>query len=124
MLHPRCELFTDIPEQVDFIDKLPDYDIAMYTHKKMKTNAETALVALKETLPVLEGLNEWNMDSIHNTLFELIGKLGVKNGYILWPVRVAVSGKQFTPGGGIEICDLLGKEETLRRIQIGIEKLS
>ncbi|PWM98568.1 MAG: glutamate--tRNA ligase, partial [Massilioclostridium sp.] len=124
MLHPRCELFTDIPEQVDFIDKLPDYDIAMYTHKKMKTNAETALVALKETLPVLEGLNEWNMDSIHNALFELIGKLGVKNGYILWPVRVAVSGKQFTPGGGIEICDLLGKEETLRRIQIGIEKLS
>ena len=124
MLHPRCEIFTDIPEQVDFIDELPDYDIAMYTHKKMKTNAETALVALKETLPVLEGLNEWNMDSIHNALFDLIGKLGVKNGYILWPVRVAVSGKQFTPGGGIEICDLLGKEETLRRIQIGIEKLS
>lgn len=124
VLHPRCELFTDIPEQVDFIDALPDYDNAMYCHKKMKTNEENSLEALKEVLPVLEALDEWNMDSIHTALFDLIAKLEVKNGRILWPVRVATSGKQFTPGGGIEICALLGKEESLRRIRKGIEQLS
>lgn len=124
VLQPRTELFTDIPEQVDFIDELPDYDIALYTHKKMKTNAETSLEALKAILPVLEAQEEWNTQSIHESLFALIEKLGVKNGYLLWPLRVAVSGKQFTPGGGIELCDILGKEESVARIKKGIEKLS
>ncbi|MGI5892974.1 MAG: glutamate--tRNA ligase [Candidatus Merdivicinus sp.] len=124
LLQPRTEVFTDIPEQIDFIDTLPDYDIALYTHKKMKTNAETSLVVLKEILPVLENLSDWSLDSINNAMAELVAKLGVKNGYVLWPLRVAVSGKQFTPGGGTEIAELLGKEETLRRIRVGIEKLS
>ena len=124
LLQPRTEVFTDIPEQIDFIDTLPDYDIALYTHKKMKTNAETSLAVLKEILPVLENLSDWSLDSINNAMAELVAKLGVKNGYVLWPLRVAVSGKQFTPGGGTEIAELLGKEETLRRIQVGIEKLS
>ena len=124
LLQPRTEVFTDIPEQIDFIDTLPDYDIALYTHKKMKTNAETSLAVLKEILPVLENLSDWSLDSINNAMAELVAKLGVKNGYVLWPLRVAVSGKQFTPGGGTEIAELLGKEETLRRIQAGIEKLS
>ena len=124
LLQPRTEAFTDIPEQIDFIDALPDYDVAMYTHKKMKTNSETALAALKEILPALEGISDWTLDNINATMFGLVEKLGVKNGYILWPLRVAVSGKQFTPGGGAEIAELLGKEETLRRVRTGIEKLS
>lgn len=124
VLQPRTEIFTDIPEQVDFIDNLPEYDIAMYCHKKMKTNEETSLIALKEALPVLENISEWTVDNIHEALFGLVEKLGVKNGYILWPVRTAVSGKQFTPGGAVEMCYILGKEDTIARIKKGIEKLS
>lgn len=124
VLQPRTEIFTDIPEQVDFIDALPEYDTAMYCHKKMKTNEETSLIALKEALPVLENISEWTVDNIHEALFGLVEKLGVKNGYILWPVRTAVSGKQFTPGGAVEMCYILGKEDTLARIKKGIEKLS
>ncbi len=123
VLQTRTELFTDIPEQIDFIDELPDYDTALYCHKKMKTNEENSLESLKEVLPVLEGLDVWTEESIHDALFALIGRLGVKNGLILWPVRVAVSGKQFTPGGGIELCVVLGKEESIARIKKGIEKL-
>lgn len=124
VLQPRTELFNDVPEMVDFIDDLPEYDISMYCHKKMKTNEGTALEALKAVLPVLENLDEWNTESIHKALFDLIAKLEVKNGWLLWPVRTAVSGKQFTPGGGVELCDILGKEDTLSRIRRGIEKLS
>lgn len=124
LLKPRTELFTEIPEQVDFIDELPDYDTSLYCHKKMKTNEENSLESLKEILPVLKGLDEWTEDSIHEALFNLIERLGVKNGIVLWPLRVALSGKSFTPGGGIEICKILGKEESLRRIEEGIAKLS
>lgn len=124
VLQPRTEIFTEIPTQVDFIDSLPEYDIAMYCHKKMKTNEETSLIALKEALPVLENISEWTVDNIHEALFGLVEKLGVKNGYILWPVRTAVSGKQFTPGGAVEMCYILGKEDTIERIKKGIEKLS
>lgn len=108
---------------VDFIDALPEYDIALYTHKKMKTNPENSLESLKEVLPVLEGVEDWTEENIHDALFDLIGKLGVKNGIVLWPLRVAVSGKAFTPGGGVEISYLIGKEDTLARIRKGIEKL-
>ena len=123
VLQPRCEVFTDIPEQVDFIDKLPDYDIQMYCHKKMKTNLENSLEALKQSLPVLEELTDWSSEGIHKALFDLIAKLEVKNGRILWPIRVAVSGKQFTPGGAVEICEILGKEESILRVKKGIELL-
>ena len=126
VLQPRTELFTDIPEQVDFIDALPDYDNELYTHKKMKTNPETSLEALRAALPVLEAIDEadWNTETIHEKLFELIAKLEVKNGWLLWPIRVAVSGKAFTPGGGIELCEVLGKADSISRIKKGIEKLS
>ncbi len=124
VLQPRTELFTDIPEQVDFIDALPDYDLELYRHKKMKTTPETALEALQKVLPVLETLEDWNADAIHAALFELIGELGVKNGWLLWPVRTALSGKSFTPGGGVELCAILGKEDSLNRIRTGIARLS
>ena len=126
LLQARTELFTDIPESVDFIDALPEYDIELYTHKKMKTNPENSLESLKAVLPVLEAIDEadWTIENIHDKLFELIGKLEVKNGIILWPLRVAVSGKAFTPGGGIEICHIIGKADSIDRIKKGIEKLS
>ncbi len=125
LLQPRTEVFTEIPAQIAFLDALPDYDIALYTHKKMKTNPENSLTALKEILPVLENLDEpWTQENLHSALFALIEKLGVKNGLILWPLRVAVSGMAFTPGGGIELCALLGKQDSLARIRYGIEKLS
>ena len=109
---------------VDFIDKLPEYDISMYRHKKMKTTEESSLEALKAVLPVLENVSEWNNENIHKALFDLIASMEVKNGYILWPVRTAVSGKQFTPGGAVELCEIIGKEESIARIKKGIEKLS
>jgi len=123
VLQLRCEALGDIPAQVDFIDELPDYDVEMYTHKKMKTDPETAKVALEAMLPVLESLEVFDKDTIHEALFALIEKMEVKNGYILWPLRVAVSGKEFTPGGGVELAAILGKEETIKRVKIALEKL-
>lgn len=124
LLQGRCQILNEIPEMIDFIDTLPDYDIELYTHKKMKTNPENSLESLKAILPALEAVGEWTQENIHTALFDLIAKLEVKNGLILWPLRTALSGKQFTPGGGVELAYLLGKEETLARIQKGIEKLS
>ena len=126
LLQARTEVFTDIPESVDFIDALPEYDISLYTHKKMKTNPENSLDSLKAILPVLEAVDEkdWNEEKLHEVLFNLIAEKEVKNGIILWPLRVAVSGKAFTPGGGIEICCLIGKNDSIDRIKKGIEKLS
>ena len=123
LLQPRCERLSDISEQVDFFDKLPEYDRELYTHKKMKTNPENSLEALKEVLPVLEGIDDWTKENIHDRLIELVQKLELKNGRILWPVRVAVSGKAFTPGGGVELAAILGKKETIERIKKGIELL-
>lgn len=125
LLQNRTEIFSEIPEQVDFIDEMPDYDLSLYENKKMKTNADTALDALEKVLPVLEGIDEadWTFDNIHDKLFELIASLEVKNGYILWPVRVAISGKQFTPGGAFEIAQIIGKADTIARMKRSIEML-
>ena len=123
VLQARTEVLNQIPEQVDFVDELPEYDTALYVHKKMKTTEETSLEALNAALPVLEGLEVFTEETIHDAMFKLIADMGVKNGWMLWPLRVAVSGKQFTPGGGIEICAILGKEESLARIRKGIELL-
>lgn len=123
LLQKRTEALSDIPENLDFIDEMPDYDVNMYVHKKMKTDLNISLTSLKEAYNVLSALNDWSESSIHDALFDLIAKLKMKNGQVLWPVRTAVSGKQFTPGGAVEIAELLGKDETLKRIKIGIEKL-
>lgn len=126
VLQARCEVLGDIPEQVDFIDAVPEYDTELYASKKMKTTPETSLEALREVLPLLETLpaDGFTSAAIHEALFALIERLQVKNGWLLWPIRVAVSGKQFTPGGGIELCTVLGREEALRRIHAAIGKLS
>ncbi len=123
VLQARTETLADIPEQVDFVDALPEYDLELYVSKKMKTTKESSLAMLREILPVLEGLADFSMQSVHDALFELIARLEVKNGAVLWPLRVAVSGKQFTPGGGIEICAILGKEDAIDRVKTGIRLL-
>jgi glutamyl-tRNA synthetase len=123
LLHNRTEVFGEMPENLDFFDEIPEYSIDLYVHKKMKTNYENSLDSLEKALPVLEGLDVWNLESIQAALTKLIEQMGVKNGIVLWPVRTAVSGKAFTPGGAYEIAEILGKEETLKRIRVGIEKL-
>ena len=123
LLQPRCEVLGDIPEQLDFIDELLDYSTDLYVSKKMKTNEETSLEILRQILPVMEAMDNFSDEAVHTAMFDLIAKLGVKNGYLLWPLRIALSGKQFTPGGGVEIAAILGKEESLKRLKKGIEKL-
>ena len=123
LLQPRCEVLGDIPEQLDFIDELSDYSNELYVSKKMKTNEETSLEVLRQILPVMEAMDDFSDEAVHTAMFDLIAKLGVKNGYLLWPLRIALSGKQFTPGGGVAIAAILGKEESLKRLKKGIEKL-
>ena len=125
LLQARTEVLTEIPEQVDFFDEMPDYDLSLYVNKKMKTDETVSLESLKAVKPVLETIPEagWTVDSIHDAAFKLIEQLGVKNGVILFPLRVAISGKQFTPGGAFEIAALIGKKDTLSRLDRSIEKL-
>lgn len=124
LVQPRCDTLLDIAPQVDFIDALPEYSNELYCHKKMKTDEQNSLEALNLVLPVLEGLSDWSYDALHDALIGLAEKNELKNGRILWPVRTAVSGKPVTPGGAIELCQILGKEETITRIRKGIEQLS
>lgn len=123
MVKTRIEVFPDIPEMIDFFEEMPSYDVSMYTHKKMKTNSENSLEVLEELLPILEEQDDYSVDALHDKVFEYIAAKGCKNGQALWPLRTAVSGKQMTPAGAFEIMEVLGKEESLRRIRIGIEML-
>ena len=123
LLQARCEKLTDIPEKVDFFDALPDYDVEFFTNKKSKTNADVSLNMLEAAIPALEAISDWTLDTVHDTLIDLAVSLGVKNATLMWPVRIAVAGKLVTPGGAVELCHILGKDETLRRLRLGVEKL-
>ena len=123
MVKTRIEIFPDIPGLIDFFEKLPVYDPAMYEHKKMKTTKETSLEVLKELMPLLKEQEDYSNDALYKLLTDFAQEKGVKNGYVLWPVRTAVSGKQMTPAGATEIMELLGKEETIARIEEGISLL-
>ncbi len=124
MVQTRIEVFPDIAGLVDFLEELPEYDTAMYAHKKMKTSEESSLMVLKDLFPLLEGTDAWDNDSLYGLLQGYAKEKGYKNGFVLWPVRTAVSGKQMTPAGATEIMELLGKEEAVARIKTGIEKLA
>jgi len=123
ILQPRTDKLTDIPEKIDFFDELPDYDVELYTNKKSKTDAAVSLDMLNKALPALEAVADWTEQSIHDTLICLAESLEVKNATLMWPVRIAAAGKTVTPGGAVEICRILGRDETLRRMRIGIDKL-
>ena len=124
LVQTRIEVFPDIEPLIDFFDELPSYDVAMYTHKKMKTNSENSLEVLKDLLPRLEANDDYSRDGVEKVLMDYIHEKGIKNGQGLWPVRTAVSGKQMTPGGAYEIMEILGKEESLKRIRVGIDMLT
>lgn len=123
MVKTRIEVFPDIAEHIDFFEAVPDYDTEMYTHKKMKTNAETSLAVLKEVLPMLEEQEDYSNDALYGMLSAYVKETGVKNGYVMWPIRTALSGKQMTPGGATELMEVLGKEESVLRIKNAIAKL-
>ena len=123
MVKTRIEVFPDIPALIDFFEELPEYDTAMYTHKKMKTSAESSLEVLQELLPLLEAQEDYSNDALYALLTDYAAKKGCKNGYVLWPVRTAVSGKQMTPCGATEMMEIVGKEESLKRIRRAIELL-
>ena len=123
VLHERTEKLSDIPGQLDFIDTLPEYPPALYVSRKMKTDEKISLESLRALLPLLETIEPWDHGTLHREIFALIERKGVKSGVVLWPLRTALSGKQFTPGGGVELADIFGREESLRRIRRGIELL-
>lgn len=123
LLQPRCEKLKDIPEKIDFFDTLPEYDTELYVHKKSKTDKAISLRMLNAVLPVLKSLPEWTQETIHDALIGLAEKLETKNATLMWPLRIAAAGKAVTPGGAVEICRILGREESLLRIETGIKKL-
>lgn len=123
MVKTRIEIFPDIVEHIDFFQEMPEYDVAMYTHKKMKTDREKSLQVLQEVLPILEAQEDFSNDALYAALSGYVQEKGVKTGFVMWPIRTAVSGKQMTPAGATEIMEVLGKEESLARIRSGIEKL-
>lgn len=124
MVRTRIEVLPDIKGHIDFFEELPEYDIAMYTHKKMKTNAETSLKVLNETLELLQNTEDYTNDALFALLKKYADDNSYKTGYVMWPLRTALSGKEMTPAGATEILEILGKEESLKRIRKGIEKLS
>ena len=124
MVKTRIEIFPDIEEMVDFFNEVPEYDSSMYCHKKMKTDEASSLAVLKDTLPILENLEDYSNDSLFGVLSEYAKEKEYKTGFVMWPLRTAVSGKQMTPAGATEIMEIIGKEETIRRIKAAIEKLS
>ena len=124
LLQARCEHLTDIPEKVDFFDVCPEYDVEFFTNKKSKTNPEVCKAMLEAAIPMLENLPAWTDEAIHDGLIALAEQLGVKNATLMWPVRIAAAGKLVTPGGAVEICRILGRDETLRRLRAGLEKLA
>ncbi|MEG1742258.1 MAG: glutamate--tRNA ligase, partial [Acetivibrio sp.] len=123
MIKTRIEVFPEIKEHIDFFEEVPEYDVSMYAHKKMKTTPESSLEVLRELLPLFETQSDYSNDALYAVLVNYIKEKGCKNGYAMWPVRTAVSGKQMTPGGATEIMEILGKEESLLRIKKAIAKL-
>lgn len=124
ILQARVQYFGEIPAMVDFLTALPEYEVELFTNKKSKTNPEVAAQVLDMAIPALEALPEWTVSALHDTLLGMAAEKGLKNGTMLWPVRIALAGKQVTPGGAMEIAALLGKEEGLRRLKLGREKLA
>ena len=123
LLHQRTEVLTEIPEKLGFFAVLPEYEKELFTHKKSKSNEETSREILTEMVPAFESLKEWTPEAILDAMKALVEKKECKNALVMWPVRIAAAGQMVTPGGAVEICHILGKEETLRRLKIGLDKL-
>ena len=123
LIKTRIEILTEIPNLIDFFETLPEYSTELFIHKKMKTNEENSLEVLKDVINVLRQHEEWTIDALHELLINYAKKAGLKNGKVLWPIRTAVSGKAVSPGGAFEIMEILGKDESILRMEKGIQKL-
>ena len=123
LLHTRVEILSDIPEKIQFFKTLPEYNTDIFVHKKMKTTIENSLENLEAILPSFEALEPWNEDTISSLVTSYAAEKGIKNGLIMWPIRSALSGLQSSPGGYVELADILGKDESIRRMKIAIENL-
>ena len=123
ILQKRTTKFTDIPEMITFFAKLPEYDKELFVNKKSKTNLDNAPALLKEAYDRLKALSVWDNTSIHDCLINMAVEKELKNGTVMWPVRIAAAGQTVTPGGAVEILDILGREESLKRLEKGLEKL-
>ena len=123
LLQQRTEVLTDIPEKVDFFDELPEYGTELFIHKKSKSDESSAKAVLERIVPIFEGIGDWNDESIMAAMVGLAESMEAKNAKVMWPVRIAAAGKAVTPGGAVEICRILGKDETLRRLHVALEKL-
>lgn len=123
LVQSRIEIFPDIREHIDFFEELPQYDTAMYAHKKMKTDEASSLIVLRDLLPLLEKQDDFSNDALYSLFQSYATEKGYKNGFVLWPLRTAVSGKQMTPGGATELMEILGRDESIKRIRTGIEML-
>lgn len=123
LLQQRCEKLTDIPDKISFFEALPEYETDLFTHKKSKSTAESSIRVLTEVIPMFEALPEWSDESIHDALIAKAAEFEVKNSILMWPVRIAAAGVAVTPGGAVEICRILGREETIRRLKLGLDKL-
>ena len=124
LLQQRTEILTEIPEKLDFFDVLPAYDAELFEHKKSKSDKASSREVLEKVIPLFEGLESWTDEAILQVMVDLAAEMGAKNAKVMWPVRIAAAGKTVTPGGAVEICRILGKEETLRRLAVGLEKLA
>ena len=123
MVKSRIEIFPDIAGMIDFFETLPEYDVALYTNKKWKTTPEKSLEIIKDLLPVLEAQEDYSNDALYDVLKSYADEKGYKAGFVIWPVRIAVSGKQNTPAGATEIMEVIGKEETILRFRKAIQLL-
>ncbi len=123
LLQQRTEVLTDIPAKLDFFDVLPEYDASLFVHQKSKSSTESAKAVLEDIIPQFEALDSWTDENLLGIMNALTERMGVKKSVVMWPVRIAAAGKAVTPGGAVEICRILGKEETLRRLRIGLQKL-
>jgi glutamyl-tRNA synthetase len=124
LLKTRIEIFDEIPDKINFLEEFEEYDLSLYTHKKMKTDPEVAKNIIPRAIEKIQNLSEFTFDTVHDAMMEIVAELGVKNGQVFWPVRVAISGKESTPGGVMEIAELLGKEETLNRLKFSLNLLN
>ena len=123
MVQTRIEVLPEIPEMVDFFQEVLPYEVSMYAHKKMKSTQETSLAVLQEVLPLLEKQEDYSNDALFECLSGYVKEQGYKTGYVMWPIRTALSGKQMTPAGATEIMEVIGKEESLLRIRQAVQKL-
>ena len=119
----RCETFADLVDKINFLEEFDGYDLNLFVKPKMKTTLELAKEILPSIIETVEGLAEFTQESVHDAMMALVQRLGLKNGQVLWTFRIAITGAESTPGGAMEMADLLGRERTLARLKESLRRL-